>query len=276
MKNDFITALSSIVTSAPTDRAQIIGHLNAYAIYWLRKNKDFANAMQSFDFIFCDGYGAALALFADTGHWPHRHTYAEFLKDWLAALQQMKQKVFILGYSTQQLECILKAIRIYFPDLNICGYHHGFFDHKAHLHEIHGKIREASPDVVFIGMGMPTQELIATQMAKELKGCTIMPLGAGFLYLAGLENRGPRLLTENGFEWACRLFYDPKRLALRTLKSNFSLTLYILQLLYGRLRLCNKSGLTHPPSPIENNDRLFIRIQTSLKRCNSSVRPMNF
>ncbi len=44
--------------------------------------------------------------------------------------------------------------------------------------------------------------------------------GAVFDYAAGELRRGPRLLTDNGFEWLARLLIEPRRLWRRYLFGN--------------------------------------------------------
>src|SRR3712207_7620725 len=44
-------------------------------------------------------------------------------------------------------------------------------------------------------------------------------LGAIFDYVSGELRRGPRFLTDNGFEWLARLFIEPRRLWRRDRKS---------------------------------------------------------
>ena len=57
--------------------------------------------------------------------------------------------------------------------------------------------------------------------------------GAVFDYVSRALRRGPRLLTDNGFEWLARLFVEPRRLWRRYLVGN---PLFILRVL--RQRLC--------------------------------------
>ena len=55
--------------------------------------------------------------------------------------------------------------------------------------------------------------------------------GAVFDYVSGRLRRGPRLLTDNGFEWLARLFLEPRRLWRRYLVGN---PLFLLRVLKQR------------------------------------------
>jgi N-acetylglucosaminyldiphosphoundecaprenol N-acetyl-beta-D-mannosaminyltransferase len=48
----------------------------------------------------------------------------------------------------------------------------------------------------------------------------VMSVGALFDYLTGHITRGPRWLTDNGWEWLCRLWFEPRRLWRRYLLGN--------------------------------------------------------
>lgn len=56
--------------------------------------------------------------------------------------------------------------------------------------------------------------------------------GAVFDYVSGRLRRGPRVLTESGFEWLARLLVEPRRLWRRYLIGN---PLFLLRVLGQRL-----------------------------------------
>jgi N-acetylglucosaminyldiphosphoundecaprenol N-acetyl-beta-D-mannosaminyltransferase len=56
--------------------------------------------------------------------------------------------------------------------------------------------------------------------------------GAAFDYISGELRRGPRFLTDNGFEWLARLLIEPRRLWRRYVVGN---PLFLLRVLKQRL-----------------------------------------
>lgn len=56
--------------------------------------------------------------------------------------------------------------------------------------------------------------------------------GAVFDYVSGELKRGPRILTDNGFEWLARLLIEPQRLWRRYVIGN---PLFLLRVLKQRL-----------------------------------------
>jgi N-acetylglucosaminyldiphosphoundecaprenol N-acetyl-beta-D-mannosaminyltransferase len=88
------------------------------------------------------------------------------------------------------------------------------WDDPSRRSELVSRLRDASPNLTFVGIGAPRQELLA----QELKGVVSGPIiccGAAVEVLAGVRPRAPRLLQRLGLEWAFRLAIEPRRLARR-------------------------------------------------------------
>ena len=66
--------------------------------------------------------------------------------------------------------------------------------------------------VLLVGFGMPLQEVWITQHREKLQPTIVFSVGAMFDYVAGNVVRGPRWLTQHGFEWLTRLAIEPRRL----------------------------------------------------------------
>ena len=67
------------------------------------------------------------------------------------------------------------------------------------------------PDVVFVGLGAPKQEIWMQSHCREL-GAVLLGVGAAFDFHAGLVRRAPPLLQRAGLEWAHRIVQEPGRL----------------------------------------------------------------
>ena len=76
-------------------------------------------------------------------------------------------------------------------------------------------IKDFAPHVLFVGMGMPRQELWIADNLASLPLVPILPVGAAFDYEAGVQKAAPRWMGRLGVEWLFRLFADPKRLFAR-------------------------------------------------------------
>ena len=120
------------------------------------------------------------------------------------------------------------------------------FDGQRHTGEllvhrtVAADIAHARPDIVWVGLSTPKQELWMAAHRGKLEAPVLIGVGAAFDIHAGLIDRAPRFLRRTGFEWTYRLFKEPRRLWRRYLANNPRfVALVILQ----------KMGLRTPPLP---------------------------
>ncbi|MGK5172096.1 WecB/TagA/CpsF family glycosyltransferase [Geodermatophilus sp. CPCC 205761] len=73
-------------------------------------------------------------------------------------------------------------------------------------------LKSVRPDVVFVGMGMPTEAQWVTAHIDHLAPGLVMTCGGWFGFLAGEESRAPAVLQRYGVEWLWRLLQAPRLL----------------------------------------------------------------
>jgi N-acetylglucosaminyldiphosphoundecaprenol N-acetyl-beta-D-mannosaminyltransferase len=89
-------------------------------------------------------------------------------------------------------------------------------------------LRSAKPDILWVGLGAPKQELWMYKMAAEgLDVPVMLGVGAGIDYLGGVKVPAPSVLRHVGLEWLFRLAMEPRRLWRRYLLGN-STFVYLL------------------------------------------------
>jgi len=99
------------------------------------------------------------------------------------------------------------------------------------------EINASRPDMLLVGFGMPLQERWLMQNWNRINARVALTGGAVFDYVSGELRRGPRILTDNSFEWLARLLIEPKRLWRRYVIGN---PLFLLRVL--KQRLTQKGG----------------------------------
>lgn len=95
----------------------------------------------------------------------------------------------------------------------------GRVDEEEMLRTI-GSIRDVKPDVVWLGLGAPKQELWMNRYAKLLAPAVVIGVGAAFDFHAGTKRRAPEWMQRCGLEWAHRLSSEPRRLVTRYARTN--------------------------------------------------------
>ena len=88
----------------------------------------------------------------------------------------------------------------------------GFEHDRTQSALLASRISMARPDILFIGVGAPKQELWADAHLDTLDCGPIVCCGAAFDFAAGTARRAPRIARGLGLEWLWRLLHEPRRL----------------------------------------------------------------
>ena len=201
----------------------IVLNANAHCMNILHGERELREFFASADVVFCDGAGVRLAAAMLGRRLPPRITYADWLPRLATLAEEQGLSLFFLGARPGVAEEARKRLLEVDPGLEIAGVRHGFFDHRYESPEneaVVAEIAAARPDVLLLGLGMPLQERWLMENRRRLDFGVALTGGAVFDYASGRLRRGPRLLTNNGFEWLARLFVEPRRLWRRYLLGN--------------------------------------------------------
>lgn len=95
--------------------------------------------------------------------------------------------------------------------INLLFYKNGFFD-EPEVDDIVTQLNSFDVQVIFVGMGVPKQELFAEKLSRSLKNKVIICVGIFFEYYFGTTRRAPIFIQKIGLEWMFRLWTEPKRL----------------------------------------------------------------
>jgi N-acetylglucosaminyldiphosphoundecaprenol N-acetyl-beta-D-mannosaminyltransferase len=213
----------------------LVLNVNAHCLNLCYENPTLRAFLNGAEVVFCDGAGVMLAARMLGRHIPERITYA----DWIWQLADLAANrgfsLYFLGARPGVAQEAAMRLKEHYPDLEIAGVHHGYFDHSAGSAENEAVVREinaAAPDILLVGLGMPLQDRWLMENWQKLDVRVFLTGGGVFDYVSGRLRRGPRLLTDNGFEWLARLLVEPRRLWRRYLLGN---PLFLLRVLRQRL-----------------------------------------
>jgi N-acetylglucosaminyldiphosphoundecaprenol N-acetyl-beta-D-mannosaminyltransferase len=106
------------------------------------------------------------------------------------------------------------------------------------------RINAAHPDVVWVGLGTPRQDLWMASHRKRLTASVLIGVGAAFDFHTGCKPQAPRWMQRTGLEWFFRLLTEPRRLWRRYLINN---PLFIALVLCQALGLRRYSLGSSPP-----------------------------
>ena len=186
---------------------------------------------------------------------PERVNGTDLMVDVCEAAAAAGQSVFFLGGNPGSAEKTAAELKGRFPDLDVAGCHcpdFGFEKDLEKVEEIAKLLTAAKPDIVFVGLGSPKQDVLINMLRLKMPHVWWLGVGVSFCFIAGKLVRAPEWAKKRGLEWLYRLFAEPKRLAKRYLLQGipfFTATLLIsgFERLWHRKARKNGSG----PKPSE-------------------------
>jgi N-acetylglucosaminyldiphosphoundecaprenol N-acetyl-beta-D-mannosaminyltransferase len=111
-------------------------------------------------------------------------------------------------------EKLVYELNIKYPGLCVAGIHCPPFRQltPAEDEETCAKIRSTRPDLIWVCLGTPKQEIWMSEHQGKCGGAIMLGVGAAFDFHANLVRRAPPWMQRAGLEWTFRLLTDPKRL----------------------------------------------------------------
>lgn len=157
-----------------------------------------------------DGIGAVWALqkkgFKETVKIPGCELWLDIIS------HTYKNKSFYLvGGKQQVIQETVEKLKKEFKGINILNYRNGYVKTELEKIDLIQDIKTLKPDVVFVAMGSPKQELLMQEMQKSHQA-TYQGLGGSFDVYTGHVERAPQRWVKSNLEWAYRLIKQPSRI----------------------------------------------------------------
>jgi UDP-N-acetyl-D-mannosaminouronate:lipid I N-acetyl-D-mannosaminouronosyltransferase len=132
---------------------------------------------------------------------------------WLDIIAHVyKDKTFYLvGGKQQVIEETVEKLKKEFKGINILNYRNGYVKNEQEKIDLIENIKTLKPDVVFVAMGSPKQELLMEEIQKA-HHATYQGLGGSFDVYTGHVDRAPQWWVKSNLEWAYRLIKEPSRI----------------------------------------------------------------
>lgn len=145
---------------------------------------------------------------------------------------------YFLGGAPGTAERLASVLSSRFPGLQVVGTQAPPFRELSDTEDqsIVDAINAAAPDVLWVGLGSPKQELWAATHEPRLQCHLILPVGAAFDFHSGRLRRAPRWMRRLGLEWLFRLAMEPRRLFRRYVVTNVRFLLLLAREELGRRR----------------------------------------
>lgn len=196
--------------------------LNPHSYVEARRNPEFHAALMSVDWLVPDGVGIVYASRLAGGRLRDRITGSDVFQFVQTQLQRTRGTVFFLGSTPDVLRRIAARTSTDFPSVRVVGTYsppYGPRFDKGDTAEMIEAINRASPDVLWVGMTSPKQDLWLEENHRFLATKFAAGVGAVFDFYAETVTRPRPIAQSLGMEWLVRLSREPRRLWRRTFVS---------------------------------------------------------
>ena len=178
---------------------------------------------------YCDGIGAVMAV--------RQYGHKEVVKLpgcelWLkivSKLVPLGKSFYLVGGRQNVIEETVKKLKTESPAIKIVGFRNGYFETDDDKTQLLADIVEKKPDVVFVAMGSPKQELLMEEMQKR-HPAVYQGLGGSFDVYVGAVKRAPKWWVDHNLEFVYRLVKQPSRI-----KRQIFLVKFYAMLKFGKI-----------------------------------------
>lgn len=131
-------------------------------------------------------------------------------------------KNYFYGSNHNVLERLQERLKTLFPGFVVSGAYSPPFRKlsKEEDNEIIRMINETKPDILWVGLGSPKQDIWMYEHKDKLNVAVMLGVGAAFDFISETKLQAPKFMQKIGLEWLFRLSCEPKRLWKRYLIGN--------------------------------------------------------
>lgn len=209
---------------------------NVHMLMEAHQSKEFQDVLNNANVATPDGrpLGVFFRLFEN--HKQDRVCGMDLFPDLMRTAASYGKSVYLYGGSEEVQRLVLERASDELPHLRIAGYHSPPYREltKEEIEQDLQHIRYCQPDIVFVSLGCPRQEMWVAQNRDQLNSCLIA-IGQAFMVYAGVEKRLPKWMRGLCLEWVYRLYQEPRRLFKRYMITNSKFVYLTLHHAYARL-----------------------------------------
>ncbi|MDP4109131.1 MAG: WecB/TagA/CpsF family glycosyltransferase [Bacillota bacterium] len=182
---------------------------NSEIVYECLKNDALNKAVNDAALVLPDGIGVIYASNIYKTRLKGKVAGIDFASEFCRRMKDTDYSLFLLGAKPGIAGKAAEELLMKYPGLHINGVRDGYF---ANDDEAIKAVNEAAPDVVFVCLGAPKQELFMRANAGRINATVLVGLGGSLDVFAGVVNRAPDIFIKLGLEWFYRLLKEPKRI----------------------------------------------------------------
>jgi exopolysaccharide biosynthesis WecB/TagA/CpsF family protein len=190
---------------------RLIFDANGQGISMAARDSRYRAALNRADIIHADG-----GFIVTASRWlagdriAERSATTDLIHDFATAAVANDLSFFLLGGPEDVNARCAKQLAELYPQLRLVGRRNGYFDVRQ-TDAVIEAINQASPDLLFIGLGKPLEQRFAAENAHRLRVGWAITCGGCFHYLSGDLRRAPVWMRRANLEWLFLAFKDRRR-----------------------------------------------------------------
>ena len=192
------------------DRKRCVYTPNSEIIMMAYKDSEFRSVLNNADMLTADGIGVVYASKILSNPIKSRAAGYDIACGALAKMAPLGMSVYLFGAKPGVAETAAENLCKKYPGIKIAGCQDGYFDDEKEQ-EIIADINDKKPDMLFVCLGAPKQELWIDKHKNELDFGVVMGIGGSLDVFAGTVKRAPAFYQKFGIEWLYRLCKQPSR-----------------------------------------------------------------
>lgn len=212
--------LKNITKRITSNEKQSIFFINADCLNKAYENAQYQELLQKADMVLPDGSGINMG--CNMIHTPLKENLnGTDMLPFICKLSAKKDfSIYLLGAKDGIANDMKNNLHKMYPNLNIVGTHHGYINDTSLTQEVINDINEKQPDILFVAMGAPYQEIFIETYRDQIDAKIFLGVGGLFDFYSNKIKRAPLFVREIGFEWIYRMLQEPKRMWKRYIIGN--------------------------------------------------------
>ncbi|MGB3368661.1 MAG: WecB/TagA/CpsF family glycosyltransferase [Acidaminobacteraceae bacterium] len=204
-------AYNAFLSFFEDDMVKTIYTPNTEIVMQAQNNNELKEVLHDGDLVIPDGIGLIYASKIHGLGLKDRVTGVDLMDKILKYCNSTRKSIYILGGKPEVAKRACDNILQTYPNIRVKGFRDGYFNDEDEL-KIVDKINEVKPDILFVALGAPKQEIWIDKHKKILNTKVAMGVGGGVDIWAGTSKRAPKFFQNLGLEWLYRLILEPSRI----------------------------------------------------------------
>lgn len=207
--------------------------VNVAILMMMRSNLQLQNFVSNAALIVADGQPLIWTSQLLPSSLPERVTGIDLIDAIAQRAEDEGLGIYLMGGTIEVINAAVLKMQSKYPKLKICGFDDGYFNESQAAPRVKA-ISQSGAQILFVGMGVPRQELFLETNWENLGVNLAIGVGGSFDVYAGIRKRAPFWVQQTGLEWLYRLIQEPQRLWKRYLLTNSQFMLEILRFMIAR------------------------------------------